>query len=62
MEEIKRMLEAIHRENKTIIKFLCSVFDEDKSEEYLKSIVKDVDDRYDGLFYGKDDVNERIKD
>lgn len=59
MEEIKRMLETIHRENKTIIKFLCSVFDEDKSEEYLKSIVKDVDDRYDELFYGKEINNEQ---
>ena len=58
MDEIERMLETIHRENKTIIKFLCAVFDEDKSEDYLKSIVKEVDDKYDGLFYGKDDVNE----
>ena len=53
------MLETIHRENKTIIKFLCSVFDEDKSEEYLKSIVKEVDDKYDELFYGKEINNEQ---
>ena len=58
MEEIKRMLETIHRENKTIIKFLCSVFDDDKSEEYLKSIVKEVDDKYDETFYGKEGINE----
>ena len=59
MEEIKRMLETIHRENKTIIKFLCSVFDDDKSEEYLKNIVKEVDDKYDELFYGKEINNEQ---
>lgn len=62
MEEIKQMLETIHKENKTIIKLLYSVFDEDKSEKYLKSIIKEVDSKYDELFYGKDDVNERIKD
>ena len=50
MEELKRMLEAIHKENKDIITLLCS-----DDEEYSVTEVSDeVDNMYDELFYGKE--------
>ena len=51
MEELKRMLEAIHKENKDIIILLCSEDD----EHPIKEISDEIDDMYDELFYGKEE-------
>lgn len=57
MEEIKRMLQAIHKENKDILTLLCT-----EDEEYkIKEISDEIDEMYDKLFYGKGTTNERIK-
>lgn len=50
MEELKRMLEAIHKENKDILTLLCS----DDEECSVAKISDEVDDMYDELFYGKE--------
>ena len=50
MEELKRMLEAIHKENKDIISLLCS----EDEEHSIKEISDEVDNMYDELFYGKE--------
>ena len=51
MEELKRMLEAIHKENKDIITLLCS----DDEECSVAKISDEVDSMYDELFYGKEE-------
>lgn len=62
MEELKQMLEAIHEENKDILTLLCFYDDvEEQTDENFKEISKEVDNKYDSLFYGKDYRNERIK-
>lgn len=62
MEELKQMLEAIHEENKDILTLLCFYDDvEEQTDENFKEISKEVDNKYDSLFYGKDCRNERIK-
>ena len=43
MKDLKRMLEAIHKENKDILTLLLSI---DKNE------TKDLDSMYDEKFYG----------
>lgn len=62
MEELKQMLKAIHEENKDILTLLCfNDGEEEQTDENFKEISKEVDNRYDVLFYGKDGRNERIK-
>lgn len=49
MEDLKRMLEAIHKENKDILTLLFSM---DKNEiKDLDEIMIDVDSMYDKKFY-----------
>ena len=60
MKELKRMLRAIHEENKDIMFLLCTDGEEQTDENY-KAISKEIDSRYDELFYGKETNNERIK-
>lgn len=50
MEELKRMLEAIHKENKDIITLLCS----DDEGCSVTEVSDEVDSMYDELFYGKE--------
>ncbi len=57
MEELKRMLEAIHRENKDILTLL---YMEDEECE-AKEVSKEIDEIFDELFYGKENTDERIK-
>lgn len=52
MEELKRMLKAIHEENKSILTLLCS--DEVKTDEEVREVSKEIDYIYDELFYGKE--------
>ena len=55
MEELKRMLETIHKENKDILTLLCFYDDvEEQTDENFKEVSKEVDNRYDDLFYGKE--------
>ena len=50
MKDLKRMLEAIHKENKDILTLLLSM---DKNEtKDLDEIMTDVDSMYDEKFYG----------
>ena len=50
MKDLKRMLEAIHKENKDILTLLLSI---DKNEtKDLDEIMMDVDSMYDEKFYG----------
>jgi hypothetical protein len=50
MKDLKRMLEAIHKENKDILTLLLSI---DKNEtKDLDEIMIDVDSMYDEKFYG----------
>ena len=56
MEELKRMLKAIHEENKTILSLLCS--DDIKTTEDYIDVSNEVDKIYDELFYGKETINE----
>ena len=50
MNDLKRMLEAIHKENKDILTLLLSM---DKNEtKDLDEIMIDVDSMYDEKFYG----------
>ncbi len=57
MEELKRMLETIHRENKDILTLLCM----ENEECEVKEVSKEIDEMYDELFYGKENTDERIK-
>ena len=60
MEELKRMLEAIHIENKKILLLLCS--EEYKTMDEVREVSNEVDNLYDELFYGKEaNKNERIE-
>jgi hypothetical protein len=55
MEELKRMLETIHKENKDILTLLCFYDDvEEQTDENFKEVAKEIADRYDELFYGKE--------
>lgn len=50
MEDLKRMLEAIHKENKDILTLLFSM---DKNEtKDLDEIMTEVNSMYDKAFYG----------
>lgn len=51
MEDLKRMLEAIHKENKDILTLLFSM-DKDETKEF-DDIVADVNSMYDEDFYGE---------
>lgn len=54
MKEIKRMLKTIHKENKDILTLLCFCDkNEEKTDENFKEISKEIDNRYDDLFYGR---------
>ena len=51
MEDLKRMLEIIHKENKVILTVLLSM---DKDETYnFDNILADVNSVYDKDFYGE---------
>ena len=52
MEELKRMLKAIHEENKSMLTLLCS--DEIDTDDGIREVSKEIDDMYDELFYGKE--------
>ena len=52
MEELKRMLEALHIENKKILLLLCS--EEYKTMDEVREVANEVDNLYDELFYGKE--------
>lgn len=55
MEGLKRMLEAVHKENKDILTLLCFCDkNEEKTDENFKRISKEIDNRYDSIFYGKE--------
>ena len=55
MEELKRMLKAIHEENKDILTILLY---DDVNEEKTDEISNQVREMYDELFYGKEIANE----
>ena len=59
MEELKRMLKAIHEENKSILTLLCS--DEVDTDEGIRDVSKEINDMYDELFYGKE-LNKPINE
>ena len=59
MEELKRMLEAIHIENKKILLLLCS--EEYKTMDEVREVSNEIDSLYDKLFYGKES-NESINE
>lgn len=63
MDELKRMLEAIHKENRDILTLLLYCDDcEEKTDENFKEIRTQVKEMYDELFYGKgENINERTK-
>lgn len=50
MEELKRMLEAIHKENKDILFLLCS---DGADVENFDASFNEIENKYDELFYGK---------
>ena len=58
MEELKRMLEVIHKENKDILKLLCIDDENDMTKEGCGEISDVVNKKYDVLFYGKEVTNE----
>lgn len=59
MEEIKHMLEVIHKENKDILTLLCFYDNEEEhTDENFKEISNEIDKRYDEMFYGKEITNE----
>lgn len=51
MEDLKRMLEAIHKENKAILTILLSM-DKNETKEF-DDIMTDVNFIYDKDFYGE---------
>lgn len=60
MEELKRMLEAIHKENKDILFLLCSDGVDDVAN--FDTTFKEIENKYDEMFYGKEGIkNERTK-
>ena len=62
MEELKRMLKAIHEENKDILTILLyDDVNEEKTDENYDEISNQVREMYDELFYGKEGTNEGIK-
>ena len=63
MEEIKRILEAIHKENKDILFILCTEGTQNTDEDIdnMMNTFIEIEEKYDTLFYGKDDINERTK-
>ena len=60
MEELKRMLKAIHEENKDILTILLyDDVNEEKTDENYDGISDQVREMYDELFYGNEgDINE----
>ena len=59
MEELKRMLKAIHEENKDILTILLyDDVNEEKTDENYDEISNQVREMYDELFYGKEVANE----
>ena len=59
MEELKRMLKAIHEENKDILTILLyDDVNEEKTDENYDEISNQVREMYDELFYGKEIANE----
>jgi hypothetical protein len=52
MEELKRMLKAIHMENKKILLLLCS--EECKTMHEVEEVADEINNLYDELFYGKE--------
>ena len=63
MEELKRMLKAIHEENKDILTILLyEGGNEEETNESYEGISNQVREMYDELFYGKEgNTNERTK-
>ena len=63
MEELKRMLKAIHEENKDILTILLyDDVNEEKTDENYDEISNQVREMYDELFYGKEgNTKERTK-
>lgn len=57
MEELKQMLEAIHKENKDILFLLCSDGVDDVAN-FDTSFKEEIENKYDELFYGKESSNE----
>lgn len=60
MGELRRMLEAIHKENKDII--ILMVAGDDATPQELKEIYNEVDSRYNKIFYGGKTIKERVKE
>ena len=59
MEELKRMLETIHEENKDILTILLyNDVNEEKTNENYDEISNQVREMYDELFYGRETTNE----
>ena len=59
MEELKRMLKAIHEENKDILTILLyDDVNEEKTDENYDEISNQVREMYDELFYRKEIANE----
>ena len=59
MEELKRMLKAIHEENKDILTILLyNDVNEEKTNENYDEISNQVREMYDELFYRKEIANE----
>lgn len=55
MDEIKHMLEALHEENKDILTLLWGDVHETTT---LEKLHKEIDDKFDKIFYGKEDLND----
>lgn len=57
MNELKQMLEALHKENKDILFLLCLSDFENPSDKEIKELSDGINDRYDAKFYGESICN-----
>lgn len=62
MNELKQMLEAIHKENKDILFLLCLSDFDNPSEEELEELVNGINERYDEKFYGNGPIHKTDND
>ena len=51
IEELKHMIESIHKENKDILKLLCAFNEDDDAVTKLRDISDEINEKYDALFY-----------
>lgn len=58
MNELKQMLEAIHKENKDILFLLCLSDFENPSDREIEEFSHNINERYDQKFYGDESNGE----